>query len=115
MNTPLFASGVTQNSRSRSKSVYDAAVNKKPVPESAATAPSMSCQLASPTRVQPARLLPSNNVCQAPVEPVDSAVDSEPPEQAHMLATATAAPISFARMNPPATSGWATACVWQPT
>src|SRR6185436_20415272 len=66
MKTPLFASGVTQNSRSRSKSAYDAAVSKKPVPESAATAPSANCQFASPTCVQPERLLPSNSVRHSP-------------------------------------------------
>src|SRR6187549_673823 len=113
MNTPLFASGVTQNSRSRSKSAYDAAVNRKPVPESAAMAPSCNCQLASPTCVQPARLLPSNSVRQ-----VASAVAFAPGSVlgAHpqTAATAMTTTVSFARINPPSVDGWAAACGAQP-
>src|SRR6185503_4368217 len=100
MKTPLFASGVTQNSRSRSKSAYDAAVSKKPVPESAATAPSVNCQFASPTCVQPARLLPSNSVRHWP-PPAGSAVCSASGEQPDMATTASATTKSFARMDPP--------------
>src|SRR5687768_17170037 len=106
MNTPLFASGVTQNSRSRSKSAYDAAVRRNPVPESAATAPSCNCQLASPTCVQPARLVPSNNVRQvaSAAALASGSVLGAHPE----AATAMTRTMSFARTHPPSLDGRAT-------
>src|SRR5262245_23803729 len=113
MKTPLLASGVTQNSRSRSKSAYDAAVSRKPVPESAATAPSMICQFASPTGVQPVRVVPSNSVCHALADAAESVAGSLPPSQAQTLATATRT-ISFARMYPPASQRLGDACLGQP-
>src|SRR6185503_13916267 len=95
-----FASGVTQNSRSRSKSAYDAAVSRKPVPESAATAPSVNFQFASPTCVQPERLLPSNSVRHSPLG-AGSAPCSASGEQPDTATTASATAKSFARMDPP--------------
>src|SRR6187455_310377 len=99
MNTPLFASGVTQNSRSISKSEYDEVVSRNPVPESAATAPSCKRQLASPTCVQPARLLPSSNVRQ--VSPTAGLGPCSVPGTHPEAATAMTTTVSFARINPP--------------
>src|SRR5688572_10935490 len=112
MKTPLFASAVTQNSRSRSKSAYEAAVSKNPVPESAATAPSFNSQFASPTRFQPAKVLPSKSVCHAPAPP--SRASSAPREQPDEAAMASATTMSFARMDLPSCSGRATVYRQQP-
>src|SRR5688500_20115101 len=65
-NTPLFASGLTQNSSSRSKSAKLSLLTRKlaAVLRSARAARSSTRQLASPTTSQPERSEPFSNVRQ---------------------------------------------------